>query len=77
MGVASTLRTDKETLARLDGLAKRLGRSRNWAINKAIEDFIDYHEWYAAKVQEGIRAAEAENFVTQAEVDAAFAEFGA
>lgn len=77
MGVASTIRTDAGTLARLDSVAKRMGRSRNWALNKAIEDFIEYHEWYIAKVQEGIQAAKDERFVTQAELDSVFAEFGA
>lgn len=77
MTVASTIRTDKETLDRLDGVARQMGRSRNWALNKAIEDFIDYHEWYIAKVREGVEAAEAGRFATKEEVDAVFAEFGA
>jgi len=76
MGVASTIRTDGETLARLDSIAKQMGRSRNWAFNKAIEDFIEYHEWYIAKVNEGIGAAEEGRFATQEEIDAVFSEFG-
>jgi len=77
MGVASTLRTDGDTLARLDSVAKQMGRSRNWALNKAIEDFIDYHEWYIMKVQEGIKCAEEGHFATQEEVESVFSEFGA
>lgn len=77
MGVASTIRTDGETLARLDTVARQMGRSRNWALNKAIEDFIEYHEWYIAKVNEGIKAAEEGRFASKDEVDAVFAEFGA
>lgn len=77
MGVASTIRTDEGTLARLDNVAKQMGRSRNWALNKAIEDFVEYHEWYAAKVQEGIEAAERGEFASKDEVDAIFSEFGA
>jgi predicted transcriptional regulator len=77
MGVASTIRTDGETLARLDSVARQMGRSRNWALNKAIEDFIEYHEWYIAKVNEGIKAAEEGHFASKDEVDAVFAEFGA
>lgn len=77
MGVASTIRTDEGTLTRLDSVAKQMGRSRNWALNKAIEDFIEYHEWYVAKVQEGIKAAEEGHFATQEEIDSVFAEFGA
>jgi predicted transcriptional regulator len=77
MGVASTIRTDEGTLARLDNVAKQMGRSRNWALNKAIEDFIEYHEWYVAKVQEGIEAAERGEFATKDEINSIFAEFGA
>ena len=77
MGVASTIRTDGDTLARLDIVAKQMGRSRNWALNKAIEDFIDYHEWYITKVQEGIKCAEERHFATQEEVESVFSEFGA
>jgi len=46
---ASTIRREKTTLARLDTIAKELGRSRNWPFNKAIEDFIGYHGWDVAK----------------------------
>ena len=77
MSIASTIRTDGDTLARLDNVARQMGRSRNWALNKAIEDFIEYHEWYAAKVEEGIKAAEEGQFASQEEIDAVFAEFGA
>jgi predicted transcriptional regulator len=77
MGVASTIRTDGDTLARLDKVAKQMGRSRNWALNKAIEDFIEYNEWYFLKVNEGIKAAEEGHFATQEEIDSVFAEFGA
>ena len=77
MGAASTIRTEEGTLARLDNVAKQMGRSRNWALNKAIEDFIEYHEWYSAKVQEGIEAAERGEFSSKDEVDAIFSEYGA
>lgn len=77
MGIARTIRTDEDTLARLDTVAKQMGRSRNWAINKAIEDFIEYNEWYVAKVQEGIAAAEAGNFASQEEIESVFASYGA
>lgn len=77
MGVASTIRTDGDILAKLDSVAKQMGRSRNWAINKAIEDFIDYHEWYLAKVKEGVKAAEEGRFATQEEIESVFSEFGA
>ncbi|MEA4848387.1 MAG: ribbon-helix-helix protein, CopG family [Clostridiaceae bacterium] len=77
MGIASTIRTDEDTLARLDTVAKQMGRSRNWAINKAIEDFIEYNEWYIAKVQEGLAAAEEGHFASQEEIESVFASYGA
>lgn len=77
MGLATTLRTDRDMLGRLDEVAKNMGKSRNWAINKAIEAFVDYNEWYISKVNEGIQSANEGNFATQEEIDSVFSTYGA
>ena len=77
MTVASTIRTESDILARLDDVARQMGRSRNWAINKAMEDFVEHHEWYLAKVREGVEAADAGRFASREELEAVFLEFGA
>lgn len=76
MSTSSTsFRTDPETLASLDAIAKDLGRSRNWILNKAAQDFIAYQNWFKENVQEGIREADNGDFATEEEVSAVFARF--
>lgn len=78
MPVQSTsFRTDPDTLSTLDQIAKELGRSRNWVLNKAIQDFIDYQAWFKRQVEEGVRAADNGEFASDEEVAAVFARFGA
>ncbi|MGH8614748.1 MAG: CopG family ribbon-helix-helix protein [Gammaproteobacteria bacterium] len=55
---AFTVRTDSETAHRLDQLASRLERSRNYLVNQAIKEYLDLHAWQIEKIQEGIEAAD-------------------
>ena len=51
--IATSFRTEKETIDRLDALASSLGRSRNWLVNEAVSDYLAYNEWLVEKVREG------------------------
>ncbi|MGH8569934.1 MAG: CopG family ribbon-helix-helix protein [Gammaproteobacteria bacterium] len=55
---AFTVRTDSETVHRLDQLASRLERSRNYLVNQAIKEYLDLHAWQIDKIQKGIEAAD-------------------
>lgn len=55
---AFTVRTESEIVHRLDQLASRLDRSRNYLVNQAIKEYLDLHAWQIEKIQEGIEAAE-------------------
>lgn len=78
MSVQSTsFRTDPETLSSLDQIAKDMGRSRNWVMNKAIQDFLDYQSWFKLQVEEGVRAADNGEFASDEDVEAVFKRFGA
>lgn len=78
MSISSTsFRTDPETLSSLDAIAKELGRSRNWVLNRAVQDFIQYQAWFKRQVQLGIDAADNHDFATAEEVDRLFGKFGA
>ncbi len=55
---AFTVRSDSETVHRLDALASRLERSRNYLVNQAIKEYLDLHAWQIEKIQEGIEAAD-------------------
>ncbi|WP_419779887.1 CopG family ribbon-helix-helix protein [Maridesulfovibrio sp.] len=73
---STSFRTDPETLSSLDEIAKDMGRSRNWVLNKAIKDFIEYQKWFKDQVQEGLEAADKEEFATDEEINDLFNRFG-
>ncbi|MBS1214236.1 MAG: putative transcriptional regulator [Proteobacteria bacterium] len=75
---AFTVRTDIETANRLDKLASRLDRSRNYLVNQAIKEYLDLHAWQIEKIQEGIEAADRGRLIphedVMAEMDALIQE---
>jgi len=62
--------------ADLDALARSTGRNRNELVQEALRRFIDLQRWQIARVKEGLRAADADNFATDEEMDELWAEFG-
>ena len=64
----ASIRMDDEKLARIDNIAKAMNLSRAWVINKAIEQYLDYEEWFIQQVQEGLKEVEAGNLLDHAEV---------
>jgi predicted transcriptional regulator len=65
---AFTVRTDSETVHRLDVLASRLDRSRNYLVNQAIKEYLELHGWQVEKIQEGIAAADRGHTIPHEEV---------
>ncbi len=59
-----TVRLDKSTLNALDQLAEKTDRSRNWLVNRAIEDFVALNAWQLGKIEAGIAAATSGEFAT-------------
>ncbi|BBA34049.1 putative transcriptional regulator [Methylocaldum marinum] len=55
---AFTVRTDGETVKRLDQLAAQLDRSRNYLVNQAIQEYLKLHAWQIQKIEAGIAAAD-------------------
>ena len=74
---STSFRTDPDTLSSLDEIAKNMGRSRNWVLNKAIKDFIEYQQWFKKQVQEGLEAADKGEFASDEEINNVFNRFGA
>lgn len=54
----ASIRLAEETLARLDHLAEAMDRSRSWIVNHAIDQYLDYEEWFSTAVEEGRAAAD-------------------
>jgi len=67
-----TIRTDAETLERLDRLAKATERSRNYLANQALKAFLDEQAWQIAAIQEGLASLDAGEGVPDEEVAAHF-----
>jgi predicted transcriptional regulator len=55
---AITIRTDEETLERLEGLARASERSRNFLANQALREFLERHGAAGDGVQAGVPVAE-------------------
>ncbi len=65
-----TVRLPVELKAKIDELAKNNERSRSWVVNKAVENYVAYNDWFIEKVKEGIADADAGRFSTPEEVQA-------
>lgn len=66
---------DTDMLARLDAVATQRSISREEALREAVVGYLDEARQISA-IEEGIKEANAGNFATEAEVRAAFAEWG-
>ena len=49
-----TVRTDPETLERLDRLASALDRSRNYLVNQALRAYLDQQAWQIEEIKAGL-----------------------
>ena len=65
---AFSVRTAKETLERLDELARQMDRSRNYVVNQAIDQLLALHAWQDERTREGLEAADKGDFVDDAEI---------
>ena len=75
--VSTSFRALKEKIERIDAIATSMGRSRNWLLNKALDDILEHQAWFVAEVQKGIEAADKGEFVSPEEVTAVFNKYGA
>jgi predicted transcriptional regulator len=70
-----TFRVDAQKKKALDAIAAGIDRDRSYVLNEAIENYLEVHEWQLAHIKEGLRQAEAGEFVKDAEVAAAFSRW--
>ncbi|MGI8913594.1 MAG: CopG family ribbon-helix-helix protein [Chloroflexota bacterium] len=62
--------SDEARLRQLDALAEATGRSRNHLVNEALKRYLDDERWQLAKIEEGLKQADAGEFYTSEEVAA-------
>lgn len=65
---AFTIRSDSTKVKKLDQLANKLDRSRNYLVNQAIEQYLDINAWQILQIKQGIKAADEGRFVSDAEM---------
>ena len=72
---AVTVRLEPAKRAELDAVAQSIDRDRSYAINEAIDAYLDVHRWQVAKIEKGLRQADAGEFVSDAEIEAILARY--
>jgi len=63
-----TFRSPEEKVAALDSVAALQQRDRSFIINEAIDQYLTLQEYHLALIDEGVRAANAGDLVSHAEV---------
>ena len=69
-------RVPLHTKIALDQLAKATGRTRNTLVQEALRRFIEQQRRQIGEIEAGIRDAAAGVFVSDAEMEETWAEFG-
>ena len=59
----------------LDRIAASMQRDRSFVLNEAITEFLERQKAYKASIERGLAQAKAGEFVTEEEVEDAFAEW--
>ena len=67
-----TLRIDSEKRIALDRLAQGFDRDRSYILNQAIDYYLQINQWQIAEIEQALLEAEAEDFVSQDDVDDLF-----
>jgi len=67
-----TVRMAADKRAQLDALARAVDRDRSWLINEAVDAYLAVHRWQIAHIEAGLRDAEAGDFASDEDVEAAW-----
>ena len=67
-----TLRIDSEKRIALDRLAQGFDRDRSYILNQAIDYYLHINQWQIAEIEQALLEAEAEDFVSQDDVNDLF-----
>ena len=53
-----SIRLEADLNDRIGAIANTLDRPKSWAIEQAVRDFVEVHEWQLAAIKEGVRDAD-------------------
>jgi len=65
-----TLRVSIEMKERLDKLADATHRSKSYLAGEALRQYIDLESWQIGEIQQALKEADANDFASDAEIDA-------
>jgi len=63
-----TVRVEPKMREALDGIATALERDRTYVVNQALEAYVEVHQWQIEHIRQGLREADAGNFLSDAEM---------
>lgn len=72
----TSIRLPKEIKAGIDALAQATGRSKNYLLTEAIMQYLENEAWQIARIEEGLRSADAGRLIPHDEVVAGLIEKG-
>ncbi len=70
-----TIRIPVQLKERLERLAQATARSKSWLAADAIRTYVEDQEWQIREIEAGIRAANAGDFASEADVEAVFTKW--
>ncbi len=73
--VSITFKTEQQKREALDQIAQDMDRDRSYILNEAINNYLDLYHWQVRQIEKGIEAAEAGDFSTDDEIQAAIAKW--
>ena len=65
-----TLRVPVEMKDRLDKLAEATHRSKSWLAGEALRQYLDLESWQIGEIRLALQEADANDFASDAELDA-------
>ena len=72
-----TVRVPERVRAQFDELARITGRTRQYLALEGLRRYLEIESWQIAKIQEGLRAADAGEFATDDEVERVLTKYSA
>ncbi|MDO9450707.1 MAG: CopG family ribbon-helix-helix protein [Rugosibacter sp.] len=70
-----TLRVPSEMKEQLDKLANATHRSKSYLAGEAIRQYLDLEAWQIGEIQQALKEADANDFASDDEVDAAVRKY--
>jgi RHH-type rel operon transcriptional repressor/antitoxin RelB len=75
MSTTISMRLPENLVQQLEVLAKAMGRSRSFVAAEAIQSYVREQAWQVQEMQDAVKEADAGDFATPAETQAAFGKW--